>query len=177
MKPIVLAATAIAAFAVLQSGAQAQSASRGNQLIKAFAIEDLEIALDAIGATYEDAGDTGTINITFPSSLKANGAIMACDDDAAQKNCFGTSILAIFDPEAGSTPQEINAAINEYNLRQNFGRAYVDPSGDVSVRMYIIADGGITRDNYRSQIQLWARSLEFFGEYLYPGQADESGQT
>lgn len=38
--------------------------------------------------------------------------------------------------------------------------------------MYIIADGGITRANYSTQIGLWFASVvDFFG-YLYPEQGE-----
>ncbi len=58
-------------------------------------------------------------------------------------------------------------AINTYNRMENFGRAYLDEDGTISLRMYIIADGGITMENYRSQIALWVSSAEDFFGYLY----------
>ncbi|WP_299192857.1 YbjN domain-containing protein [uncultured Erythrobacter sp.] len=167
MKSALVALAAFATLALIPAGAQAQN----NDTIKTFDRADLQRALEAMGATWEDAGDNRTINITFASNLKANGAVMACDDDEQEKNCYGTSILAIFDPEPGMTAEEITTAINTYNYEQNFGRAYVDPEGDVSVRMYIISDGGITRENYRTQIELWSVSLEYFTTYFYPEEA------
>ena len=171
-KPAMFAAAA-ALLALQPAVASAQS----NQQIKTFDREDLQRALESIGATWEDAGDNRTINVTFESTLRANAAVMACDDDATEKNCYGTSILAIFDPEPGTTPEEIAAAVNEYNYNQNFGRAYIDPEGDISVRMYIISDGGITRENYRLQIELWSISLEYFTTYLYPEEDEKTGKN
>ena len=168
-------AMAAATFALALQPAMA--AAQGSQILKIFSRDDLQQALDEIGATYEDAGDNRTINITFPSTLRANGAVMACDDDATEKNCYGTSILAVFDPDTSSSQEEISAAVNRYNYNENFGRAYIDPNGDISVRAYIISDGGITRENYRRQIELWSRSLEYFTEYLYGDEEGTDGST
>ena len=167
MKTALAAIALVSAMTLQPASAHAQA----NDTIKTFQRTDLQAALEAMGASWEDAGDDRTINITFASTLKANGAVMACDDDEQEKNCYGTSILALFDPEPGMTAADINEAITTYNYNQNFGRAYVDPEGDISVRMYIISDGGITRENYRTQIELWSVSLEYFTTYLYPEES------
>lgn len=164
---------AVAALALQPAIAAAQS----GDTITTFTIEDLEKALDEIGATYVDANDDRTINITFESTLMANGAVMACDEDETQKNCYGTSILAVFDAAEGTTPQDIAAAITNYNYNQNFGRAYLDPEGNISVRMYIISEGGISRENYSMQIGLWSISLERFADYLYEGADGSKRKT
>ena len=89
-------------------------------------------------------------------------------DEEAQRDCFATSILALFSAPEGATPEQINAAINQYNYNENFGRAYIDEEGDISVQLYVISDGSITRENYRRQIELWEYSLQDFTTYLYP---------
>lgn len=165
MKPLAILGMA-AALAMQPTMASAQGGDR----IKFFTLEELQRALDAIGATYVDAGDDRSINITFKSTLLANGLVMSCEDQETELNCYGTSILAVFDPAPGTSEQDIANAITQYNYNENFGRAYVDPSGDISVRIYIIADGGITRENYRRQIELWSQSLEYFTTYLYPAE-------
>lgn len=161
--------------ATLMTMPMAAVSAQDAALMKNFTIADLGNALDGMNATYVDASDSKSINITFESTLKANGTVMACDDDDRLVNCFGTSILAIFEPAPGTTDQQVADAINEYNYRENFGRAYRDPSGDISVRIYIIADGGITRENYRRQIELWSQSLEYFTTYLYPQTDKKKG--
>jgi len=96
----------------------------------------------------------------------ADALLLACEDNVAKTKCLGSSMLATFEPE-DKTPEEIMAAINAYNYKENFGRAYLDDEGTISVRMYIIADGGITRANYSSQIGLWFASVSDFFGYLY----------
>ena len=100
--------------------------------------------------------------------MTADALLLACEDDKAKTRCLGSSMLATFAADAGTTREQVMEAVNKYNYNENFGRAYVDPDGVIAVRMYIIADGGITRENYRSQIGLWFASVvDFFG-YLYP---------
>ena len=143
-------------------------AAQDQTLIQHFTMDEMKRALNGVDATYVPASNERSLNVTFASSLKANALIMACADEEAFRDCYATSILALFDPPEGATPEQINAAINQYNYNENFGRAYIDEEGDISVQMYIISDGSITRENYRRQIELWEYSLQDFTTYLYP---------
>ncbi|MBX7532910.1 YbjN domain-containing protein [Qipengyuania sp. 1XM1-15A] len=140
--------------------------AQGSEIIRVFTRADLETALKANNATFEASTSNDSLNVTFSNNLYANVLLLACDDAEAQTNCHGTSLLATFGSPDDASAQEIAEAISKYNYRQNFGRAYVDPDGRISVRMYIISDGGITRENYRRQIQLWTRSIEKFAGYF-----------
>lgn len=159
-KTVLLAASA--ALALTGTPANAQD----KDMIDTFAMGDLEMALGANGAKWEDIPDDNSINVTFSNGLYANAVLMACEDSDALKNCYGTSMLATFEWPENASDAEVQKGVAEYNYRNNFGRAYVDPEGILSVRMYIISDGGITRENYRRQIQLWASSLEKFPGYF-----------
>lgn len=162
---------ATAAGLALQS---APAIAQTNDTIEVFTRADLHAALDANEATYEANEDGRTIDVTFKNTLRANAAIMACDEGDDEANCYATSILATFGMPEGATPETITEAINTYNYRENFGRAYVSPNGRISVRIYIISDGGIKRENYRRQIELWSTSLEYFVQYLYEGTEGET---
>ncbi|MBA4044436.1 MAG: YbjN domain-containing protein [Erythrobacter sp.] len=158
-----------AALALGGGAAQAQSADT----LQVFTRADFERALVDAGATITSTDRTDPrIDFTFEGEVQADGLLLACEEDATLKNCYGSSILATFTADDGTTDEQIKDAINTYNYNENFGRAYVDPDGVISVRMYIISDGGITRENYSRQIGLWFASVvDFFG-YLYP----ESGE-
>lgn len=155
----------IAAGALAFGGTVAQAQSTGT--IQTFTRADFKKALAEIGATYEEVDGRRNIEITFEGGILADGLLLACDDTEAEKNCYGTSILATFEADEGIDAKKIQEAVNTYNYRENFGRAYVDPDGIISVRLYVISDGGITRENYRRQISLWVASLEDFFGYLY----------
>lgn len=146
------------------SGAPAMA--QGSDMIGTFSHSDLEIALGANDAKWEAIPDDNSINVIFSNGLHANAALMACENPDTLENCYGTSILATFSPPENASPAVIAEAVSAYNYRQNFGRAYVDPKGNLSVRIYIISDGGITRENYRRQIELWSMSLEKFYGYF-----------
>jgi hypothetical protein len=158
-----MAAAALAAGTV-GGAAQAQ----GSDTITVFTRADFERALKNLNATFEKTDEYRNIDITFEGSILADGLLMACEDEESEKNCYGTSILATFEDPPGADRAKILEAVNTYNYSENFGRAYIDPEGVIAVRMYIIADGGITRENYESQISLWVASLNSFFGYLYP---------
>lgn len=167
MRWTILAAAAM--LGALGSGAvQAQSA----ETLEVFTRADFERALRDAGANITAGADPQRIDFTFEGDVAADALLLACEDETSQTNCYGSSMLATFTADEGTTADQVMAAINAYNYNENFGRAYVDDEGTISVRMYIISDGGITRENYSSQIGLWFGSVvDFFG-YLYP----ESGE-
>ncbi|MEL6876619.1 MAG: YbjN domain-containing protein [Pseudomonadota bacterium] len=151
------------------SAASAQDA----EVLQSFTRADLKEALVANGATHEDAETGRNISITFNGGIRGDGLLLACEDEETERGCYGTSLLATFSAKEGTSPEAVTAAINEYNYRENFGRAYMSPDGTISVRLYIISDGGITKENYARQIGLWVASLEDFFGYLY-GEEEEN---
>ncbi|MFO6447471.1 YbjN domain-containing protein [Erythrobacter sp. NE805] len=167
---------AAAAIAMLALGSAAGAQNKG--ALQKFTRADFERALTEAGATIKTPEEPSEhIDFTFEDGVIADGLLLACEDEATQKNCLGSSLLATFSPQDGATPEQIQDAINTYNYRENFGRAYLDPEGTISVRMYIIADGGITRENYARQIGLWFNSvLDFFG-YLYTDEEASAEDT
>lgn len=162
MRSIILAAAAVLAL----SGGAAQAQTKDT--LDTFSRADFEQALRDAGATIKSNADSQRIDFTFEGGVMADGLLLACEDEQAKTKCYGSSMLATFTANEGTTPDQVMEAINKYNYLENFGRAYLDPEGTISVRMYIISDGGITRENYSRQIGLWFNSvLDFFG-YLYP---------
>lgn len=150
----------------LGSMAQAQDFDPARQLDH-FSRADFLATLDQIGAKHEIEEGAPNIIIEFDNGLKADGLLMACEDQDTSEKCLGTSLLSTFSAPEGGSEAEIAAAITEYNFRENFGRAYVDPNGEISLRTYIIADGKITMENYRRQITLFVNSATDFFDYLY----------
>jgi len=164
MRSTILAAAA-AAIAFLSTPAHAQN----TQTLTQFTRADLEQALTEAGATITPSETSAErIDFSFDDGVLAEGLLLACEDAEKKTGCLGSALLATFTPADGAKPEQIQEAINSYNYSENFGRAYLDEDGTISVSMYIIADGGITRENYSRQIGLWFNSvIDFFG-YLYP---------
>ncbi len=160
---------AAAAMVLLGLGLGGTAHAQSTKTLKQFNRADVERALREAGATITTPEKPSErIDFTFEGGVVADALLLACGDDEAKEKCLASSLLATFTPADGATPEQINAAINTYNYRENFGRAYRDSEGTISVRTYIIADGGITRENYSRQIGLWFASvIDFFG-YLYP---------
>lgn len=139
----------------------------GERMLQTFERADFLATLAELGADATPVEGQTNLRIEFSNGLKADGVLMACDDNATETNCYGTSILASFSAPDDGDPEAILEAINTYNYRENFGRAFIDADGDIQVRMYIISDGGITMEDYRRQILLWTNSAERFFGYLY----------
>lgn len=156
------------AAAVMVAASASAAGAQSSDALQSFGRADFKAALDAVDATYSDVEGMRNLEITFNGSILADGLLLACDDEESETNCYGTSILATFEPNEGTTEAQITEAVNKYNYLENFGRAYVDPDGVISVRMYIIADGGIARENYEAQLSLFVSSLTDFFGYLYP---------
>ena len=163
---------------ILAAGAMALGSTAGaaqaqdSKPIEVFTRDDFQRALSNINAAFEDRSEERNIDITFEGEIVADGLLLACEDEASETNCYGTSILATFEEPEGADRAKVLEAINTYNYNENFGRAYLDPEGVISVRLYIIADGGITPRNYETQIALWVSSLNNFFGYLYPEEAE-----
>jgi hypothetical protein len=165
MRSMILAAGVAAALAFTGTAASAET-------LHHFTRADFEQALREAGADITSDNTSERIDFTFEGSVSADALLLACEDEKTKTKCLGSSMLATFAADEGTTPEQVMEAINKYNYNENFGRAYVDPQGTIAVRMYIISDGGITRENYSRQIGLWFNSVvDFFG-YLYP----ESGE-
>ena len=161
--PMALALMLAAGLATTMAQAQTFQAERK---LEQFSTGALKATLAELGATTTDQEGVPNIAVEFASGLKADALLMACQDEATSTGCLGTSILVTFARPEGTTGATIAAAINEYNYRQNFGRAYESPTGEISLRMYIIADGGITMENYRQQLGLFSISAAKFTEYV-----------
>lgn len=157
----------LAAAALLIASPAAAQGFDPERTLQTFERADFLATLAQLGAEATPIEGQTNLRIEFASGLKADGVLMACDDNASESNCYGTSIMASFSAPDDADPETVLEAINTYNYRENFGRAFIDPEGDIQVRMYIISDGGITMEDYRRQIELWTNSAERFFGYLY----------
>lgn len=163
MRQIVLFAAASLLFATPAYAQQFE----GDRVLRTFERADFLATLAELGATATPIENQTNLRIEFSNGMKADGVLQACEDDASETNCYATSILATFSPPEDGDASAVIEAINTYNFRENFGRAFIGQNGEIQVRMYVISDGGITMESYRRQIELWtASAADFFG-YLY----------
>ena len=112
------------ALAMVGTVAQAQS----GDTLQTFTRDDFKAALANIGATATDMEGARNIDITFEGSILADGLLLACDDDESESNCYGTSILATFEPDVGTTDAQITLLANMITLTP--GTLSVDVSAD-----------------------------------------------
>lgn len=134
--------------------------------LEVFTLSALKATLAQLGANTVDQEGKPNITVEFSNGLNADAVLMACEDQATSTGCLGTSILVTYSTPASVSADQVREGINEYNYRQNFGRAYLDPNGQISVRFYVIADGGLSMENYRQYIGLFANSAAKLPDYV-----------
>ena len=155
---------ALASVSVTAANAQSFDASRQ---MESFTKGALKATLAELGAQVEEKADMPNMTVVFSNGLKGDALLMACSDAETLTRCLGTSILVTYETPDDATPAQVRDGINEYNYRQNFGRAYLDPEGKISIRLYLIADGGMTMENYRQNIGLFALAVAKLPDYVY----------
>nr|WP_246359806.1 YbjN domain-containing protein [Stakelama sediminis] len=65
-----------------------------------------------------------------------------------------------------STPRSLEL-INRWNQTKRFAKAYIDDQDDPRLEMDLnLADGGIARDNFIADFQLWVRLLAQFRDHI-----------
>tara|TARA_B100001179_G_C18576380_1_gene397726 strand:- start:659 stop:1153 length:495 start_codon:yes stop_codon:yes gene_type:complete len=148
------------------TAANAQSFDPDRKL-EVFTTSALKATLAELGAMTIDQPGKQNITVQFSNGLQADALLMACTDQSTSTGCRGTSILVNYTTPDDVTAEQVRSGINEYNYRQNFGRAYLDPNGKISVRFYLISDGGITMENYRQNIGLFEVSAAKLADYVY----------
>ncbi len=149
--------------AVGSTAAQAQASTLSH-----FTRADFERALTESGASITSAAGSERIAFTLHGGVTADALLLACGDDKTKTRCLGSSLLATFQADADTTRERKIEAVNKNYYKENFGRAHIEPDGVIAVRIYMIADGGITRENHATQIGMWfALVVDSFG-YLYP---------
>lgn len=67
------------------------------------------------------------------------------------RECDAIQFSAGFDLETGSDAP----AMNDWNKRKRFGKAYIDDENDPYLEMDLNFEGGMTRDNFRDNLVLW----------------------
>ncbi len=147
-------------------------APENGQIIPAFSYATVEPVLNAIGAKYQRAGTDPArpaIAVTFANGRKSTLMFSACDGAGL---CKALSIQSFWTPIAKSTPAETAAAIEAFNQRFAFAKAFVAADGRPALQRYLIADYGFIRGNLAVDLLVFARQAEEFAtDVLRPLEA------
>lgn len=152
-------ATGTATMAVSPAHAQDFSASR---IIDGFDYDTLRAVILEMGATIEPGQNDGYL-IKFANGTAATASFTVCSTG----KCLGTNISARFGKPSDKTDAEIEELVVDYNRRWNAGKSYLTDDGRPVVQAYMIADGGLTMENYRMQLAVYASMLQKMRETVY----------
>lgn len=141
------------------------------QMLPSFSYGTIEPVLVAIGARYQRSGsaDAPQLLVSFANDRKAVLALSACDGAGA---CKGLSIQSYWTPIANSPPERTARAIDAFNQRYAFAKAFIVEDGRPALQRYLTADYGFLRGNLAVNLLVFSRQADQFAtEVLRPLEA------
>jgi hypothetical protein len=165
MKSAIAAAAALASIGSGAAGAVPRwnpKAPENNEVLPAFSYASVESVLAAIGARYQRSGTAAkpTLLVTFPNNRKAVLALGGCTGAVAA--CKSLSMQSNWTRIANSTPARTAAAIQRFNQRYSFGKAFMTPDGQPGMQRYLTADYGFIRGNLAVNLLNYAVQVDRF---------------
>ena len=147
-------------------------APENTQIMPSFNFGTVESVLTQVGAKFQRSGAAGkpVLLVTFPNNRKAVVTLSSCDPAGAA--CKAVSIQSFWTPIANSPPQQTNLAIERFNQRYSFAKAFVAPDGRPALQRYLTADYGFIRGNLAVNLLVFADQAELFAtQVLRPLEA------
>jgi hypothetical protein len=140
------------------------AARENRQLLPAFTLTTIAPVLDAIGARYE-RGDAGGVRVTFRNGRVAVLSLSSCET----RGCKALSIQSFWKPGTPLPADRLAAAIEKFNQRFAFAKAYVTADGRPSLQRYLTADYGFIRGDLAVNLLVFADQAERLAvDYLEP---------
>ena len=140
------------------------AARENRQLLPAFTLGTIVPVLDAIGARYERS-DGGGVRVTFRNGRVAVLSLSSCET----RGCKALSIQSFWKPATPFPADRLDAAIEKFNQRFAFAKAYVTADGRPSLQRYLTADYGFIRGDLAVNLLVFADQAERLAvDYLEP---------
>ena len=152
---------AIATLPTQEVAAQDFSASR---VIDSFDIGKLRAVVAELDATIVEKPEGG-YRITFSNGTVSSVKFTACTNDI----CLGTHLTATFAKPSDKSVSQTEQIVRDYNRNKRILTVYNLEEGRSQADLYIIADGGITMQNYLRQLSLYAYALKDYRSAIYTG--------
>jgi hypothetical protein len=169
------ALVALLAFGSVATAAEAAlprfnpKAPENSQILPSFNYAAVETVLNGIGARHQRAGTPGkpALLVSFPNNRKAVLMFGSCN--AGGTNCKALSIQSFWTRIANAPPERTAAAIEAFNQRYSFAKAYVAADGRPALQRYLTADYGFIRGNLAVNLLVFSSQAEqFANEVLHP---------
>jgi hypothetical protein len=151
------------------------AAPENRQLLPTFNYATVESVLGSIRARSQRSGTTPArplIVATFPNNRRAVVSLLSCTADGSA--CKALGMQSSWAPPANVPRAQLAEAIERFNQRYSFSKAYITPQGRPALQRYLTADFGFIRGDLAINMLVFAEQAErFANEVLRPlsGQA------
>lgn len=164
MKAAVIAvlAAAFAAAAPASVPVWNPKAPENRQVLPSFNQDTVGGVLRAIGAQYQVAGTPAAprILVQFSNGRKATLLMSSCSGGG----CKALSMQSSWTKIANASPRDVSAAIERFNHRYAFAKAYLSPAGSPSMQRYLTADYGFIRGDLAVNLLVFASQVDKFAK-------------
>lgn len=133
------------------------------QLLPAFSYATVEPVLTMVGARFRRVGTSAArpqLAATFANGRTALLTMSACDP--AGTACKAMSVQSFWTKIANSPPAKTAQAIEDFNRRYSFAKAFVAVDGRPALQRYLTADYGFVRGNLAVNLLVFASQSEQF---------------
>jgi hypothetical protein len=152
----------------LAGGASAQvpwnpRAPENSQLRPTFNHGTVEEVLTAIGARHRRSSASPArplIAVAFANNRRAVISLLSCNGDGSA--CRALGIQSSWNVPAGVPPARVAAAIEQFNRRYSFAKAFVAANGRITLQRYLTGDYGFIRGDLAVNLQVFANQADRF---------------
>lgn len=145
------------------------------QILSTFNYATVEPVLNAIGARYQRASTDRAkpaLVVVFPNGRKALVSMSSCDPEGAV--CKALSMQANWTKIANAPRDKTAQAIEQFNDRYSFSKAYLTADGRPALQRYLTADYGFVRGNLAVNLLVFANQADRLAvEVLGPLEAGQ----
>jgi hypothetical protein len=146
------------------------AAPENRQMSATFNYGSVESVLGSIRARWQRSSTDPArplIVVTFPNNRRAVITLLNCTPDGAA--CKGLGVQASWNAPAGVPRERLAGAIERFNQRYSFSKAFITPGGRPAVQRYLTADYGFIRGDLAVNLLVFANQADrFANEVLRP---------
>jgi hypothetical protein len=131
------------------------------QLLPAFTITNVGSVLGSVGARFQRTGSdpaSPSLLAVFPNKRRALITLSSCERGATA--CKALSIQSFWTKLEKAPPEKTALAIEAFNQKYAFAKAYVTEDGRPSLQRYLTADYGFVRGNLAVNLLVFADQAE-----------------
>ena len=164
-------ARALLLLSALGLAGEGQAQSRWNpqaaenwQTLPTFNYGSVELVLDQVGIRHERRGtpERPALLVTFADGRRGAIVFGSCSDGG--NACRAISIQAGWSLPGTATPERAVNAVQAFNRRYAFSRAFILANGNLALQRYLTADYGFVRGDLAVNLLAFAGQLELFAQ-------------